>query len=259
MITLLVKAALVLTILFSSMGGTAVLSAATLPDSPIYPIKLLLEEARLSMTNNPANQTALHLAFAAERAEEMAALAALNRAPSEELLANYQMHWREALRLAGELPDDALQAVMVQAQIMAGSQEALMVQAQVEAGSLTRTRLQDAAESVMQVQTAVALGLQSQNTFRWRVQNLPEDWPGAGAGPGFGPGDPEGDIEPPGGYTPGPGYGPGDGPYGPGEGDGPYGPGEGEGPYGPGEGEGPYGPGEGEGLSLILISEPTRH
>ena len=228
MLPLLVKAAFIITILISSLGGTAVFSASALPGSPGYQVKLLLEDARLSMTDSPANQAALHLAFAQERAEEMAGLATHNRAATQAHLANYQEHWREALQHAGELPDNSMQTMMVQAQTMAGEQEALLEQAQVRAASQVRSGLQEATQSLAQVQTAVTLGLQSQNTYRLHMQNLPEDWPGAGAGPGFGPGECEGDCDPSGGYSPGPGYGPGECPnpdecdqdgegYGPGE------------------------------------------
>ena len=228
MLPLLVKVAFIITILISSLGGTAVFSASALPGSPGYQVKLLLEDARLSMTDSPANQAALHLAFAQERAEEMAGLATHNRAATQAHLANYQEHWREALQHAGELPDNSMQTMMVQAQTMAGEQEALLEQAQVRAASQVRSGLQEATQSLAQVQTAVTLGLQSQNTYRLHMQNLPEDWPGAGVGPGFGPGECEGDCDPSGGYSPGPGYGPGECPnpdecdqdgegYGPGE------------------------------------------
>ena len=239
MFALLVKSVLIITLLLSSIGGPAASSATTLPGSPIYPVKLVLEEARLSMTNNVSNQIALHLAFAGERAQEMAGLAAQNRAPSAQLLVNYQAHWREAVRLAGQMPDEELQPVMTKAQHMARAQEALLAQAQVGATNQVRARLQEAEESLAQVQLAVTLGLENQNTYRWRVRYLPEEWPGEGEGFGFGPG---------GSYSPGPGYGSGsnEAPYGPGEcpnpegcdGEGPYG------PYGPGDGEAPYGPGE---------------
>ena len=202
MFPLLVKAALVLTILLSSLGGTAVLSASALPGSPGYPVKLLLEEAQLSMTDNPVSQTTLHMAFANERAQEMAGLATQNRETTQAHLANYQEHWREALRHAGELPDSNLQAMMVQAQTMAGEQEALLLQAQVIAGSQVRGGLQEAAQSLDHVQTAVTLGLESQNTYRWRMQHLPQDWPGLDAGSSFAPGECEGDCDESSGFGP---------------------------------------------------------
>jgi uncharacterized membrane protein YgcG len=241
MLAFLFKSLLIVSILLSSVGGEAVNSATLLPDSPMYPIKMLLEQARLSMTNDSAKQAELHLAFAQERAEEMAGLAARNQAPSTQLMANYQAHWREALQLAGQMPDEELQPLMNKAQHMANVQEGLLACARVGATNRVREQIQDAQGCLAQVQAAVSLGLQSRNTFRWQIQNVPEEWPGEGEG-----------------FSPGPGYGPGPGgeeaPYGPGDGECPN-PGEcdGEGPYGPGggecpnpgecDGEGPYGPG----------------
>ncbi|MFN2277578.1 MAG: DUF5667 domain-containing protein, partial [Candidatus Promineifilaceae bacterium] len=236
MLTLLVKAALIVTIIISSLGGTAALSSATtLPGSPVYQVKLMLEETRLSMTADPAKQMALHLAFAQDRAQEMAAMAALDRVPDRAHMDNYRAHWREALQYAAELPDAALQAAMVQAQTMAAEQETMLVQAQVGAGEQVQERLQEGTQTMAHVQAALQIGLRSENTYRWRMQHLPEDWPGLGAGFGFGPGAPAAEGEVRGGFSVGPAYGPGDG-------TGPVGSGEGEGPYGPGEGDGPYGP-----------------
>ncbi|MFN2138202.1 MAG: DUF5667 domain-containing protein, partial [Candidatus Promineifilaceae bacterium] len=278
MIGLLVKAALIVTILFSSLGGTAVLSASTLPGSPIYPVKLMLEEARLSMTGDPANQANLHLAFAQDRAEEMAALAALGRTPNEAMAANFQAHWRGALAAAAELPDEELAPLMTRVQAQIQEQEQLLQQAQAGAAARVRQRLTVMAGLLAEIEAAAELAQGDPDAFRVRIRQVPEDWPGNG--PGFGPGECQGDC-PEGGYAPGPGYGPGQnegeaaGPgYGPGPGEGdqsgegigpsgPYGPGDGEcpgndecdgdgpnGPNGPGEGAGPgegQGPGEGVG------------
>jgi hypothetical protein len=283
MFVYLFKALLIVSVLLSSVGGTAVTSDTSLPGSPVYPIKLMMEEARLAMSHNFANQAGLHLAFAQERAEEMAGLAARNQAPSAALMANYQAHWREALRLAGQLSDGDIQQVMEQAQQMARVQQALLDQAGVGTMDQVRTRLQEAEGCLAQVQTAVALGLQSQNAYRWQMQNVADEWPGGNGnadapyGPGecptpgecdgngnsYGPGDCE---------TPGEcvgdnsSYGPGEpnGPNGPsdcenpgecdGDGNGnSYGPGDCETPgecvgdnnsYGPGEPNGPNGPGD---------------
>ena len=131
MVPVFAKAVFILiAVVFFSLGGTAVLSASALPTSPIYPVKLVLEEARLSLTGSPAGQTALHLDFAAERAQEMARLAAFKLAPDQAQLQNFRAHWRQALLLAGELPDEDLLAQLTQAQALAGDQERLLAGAQ---------------------------------------------------------------------------------------------------------------------------------
>ncbi|MCB9443409.1 MAG: hypothetical protein H6669_04165 [Ardenticatenaceae bacterium] len=57
---LILKAALVLTLLFGAAGGTAVLAQESLPDSPVYPIKLVLEDARLALNKDGTEETTLH-------------------------------------------------------------------------------------------------------------------------------------------------------------------------------------------------------
>jgi hypothetical protein len=201
---------LLVVVIMATLGGTAAMSASALPTSPIYPVKLLVEEARLSITNNPADQAALYLAFAGERAEEMARLAAFNRAPEQAQLENYRANWRQALQLAGQLPDEELLRLMAQAQALAGEQENALSQAQLGAAQRTQERLQEAGFSIAQVKTAVQLGLQNQERFRWHMQNISEDWPGVPHNFGPDPGDCEADCDSEEGFVPVPGYGPGE-------------------------------------------------
>ena len=67
MSTLLIKAMLVVGLLFGSAGTTATMASNSLPDSPLYPVKLALEDTRLALTNDPAEQAKLHLQKLLER------------------------------------------------------------------------------------------------------------------------------------------------------------------------------------------------
>ena len=53
MSALIIKAVFVISMMFGAVGGTAVVSAASQPDSPLYPLKLTLEGARLAMAGQP--------------------------------------------------------------------------------------------------------------------------------------------------------------------------------------------------------------
>jgi len=205
------KAALILVVaLLVSLGGTAIMAASALPTAPVYPAKLLMEETRLSLNDSPAAEMALHLAFAGERADEMAGLAAINREPQAAVLENFRAHWRLAMQLAGELPDEALQPTLSQMQTIAGAQETLLAKVQGAATGPVQERLQEAGDSLAQVQTAVQIGLQNRERYRLLMQDLPIDWPGKGFSFGPDSADCDQDCDEDRGYAPGPGTGQGE-------------------------------------------------
>jgi len=53
-------------------AGTAAASTQALPDEPLYPVKLVTEQARLTLTFSDIAKTELHARFAERRAEEIA-------------------------------------------------------------------------------------------------------------------------------------------------------------------------------------------
>ena len=60
--------------LFGGGYVTASAAGAALPGDALYPIKLDLEQARLSLTTNRVRQAELHLEFAQRRMDEITAL-----------------------------------------------------------------------------------------------------------------------------------------------------------------------------------------
>jgi uncharacterized membrane protein YgcG len=279
---IILKAVLVFSMIFGAVGGTAALSSASHPDSPLYPLKMTVEGARLALAGQPAAQASLHLAFAQERAEEMAQMAQAGARANETVQAQLQNHWQQALNLMTQSPEPEMLALLAQAEIMVQRQEK-MLQTVAAAGGAAEQAAQLQNGLLAQVRAQVAFGLQDPQTFRHQFGRLSDGIPGGPYGPGQceTPGDCDGDgpygLGGPYGYGPGPGQCEtpgdcdGDGPYGPGgpngpgpgpgqcetpgdcDGDGPYGPG---GPYGHGpgpgqcetpgdcDGDGPYGPGE---------------
>jgi hypothetical protein len=70
---------LLLVALFSAGAITVQAAGSALPGDALYPLKLDVEQARIAITANPARQAELHLDFAQNRLEELAALAALGQ------------------------------------------------------------------------------------------------------------------------------------------------------------------------------------
>ena len=109
MIGLVIKAAVMLSMLFGSAGGVVALSADSLPDSPLYTAKLAVEQARLALTFDDAGKAAMHLEFARERVREMTQEEAV---PDDAAVARLRNELRKGLELAIELPEDELMSWM---------------------------------------------------------------------------------------------------------------------------------------------------
>lgn len=177
MTTLLLKAALALSMIFGSVGGTAVLATDSLPDSLLYPLKLTIEETRLAMTGEPADRAALLLAFAQERAQEIEELALAGEIPDEAALQRLQLHLEQMLHLAAQLPDETMMHLLTQAQEMVHTQEQALVAAQANVAGPAQDALQQANGMPAQVRETIAAGLQDPQTFRWQHGNMPEGIP----------------------------------------------------------------------------------
>ncbi len=278
MSALIIKVMLIFSLMFGAAGGTAAMTFVSQPNSPLYPLKMTMEQARLALAGQTAQQASLHLAFAQERAEEIAYMARAGTPADDALVTRLRNQWQLALQLMAQSPEEAMMGLLVQAQVMVQQQLQLL---QATGG--------DAASGHMlaQVSAMVAYGLEDPQAFRQMGGDLKGDFPAGPYGPGDGScQDPNGcDSDGPHGPTgPVPDEIPGAGPGGPNgpvegnceesgtcEGDGPHGRqeqgaggfrpgpnGEGQGGFQPGpngpngdgqcenpgecEGEGPYGP-----------------
>ena len=55
---------------FGVAGGTAITAADSLPDSPMYPVKLAMEDVQLAMVGDTETAVSLHTDLAAGRLRE---------------------------------------------------------------------------------------------------------------------------------------------------------------------------------------------
>jgi hypothetical protein len=178
MSVVLAKIALVVSLAFGSTGGTLAVAANSLPDSPLYPAKLSMEQARLNLAANSADQAALHLSLAQTRAQEMEQVALAGGVPDEPTLTRLQTHLNTGLGLAAQLSDEAMRGWLIQAQQMIQAQEQAMIQVQASAAGPAQEPLQQASRYLNQAGQEVETGLRDPQTFRWRHgENRPSDAP----------------------------------------------------------------------------------
>jgi hypothetical protein len=206
MSVLLAKAALVISLAFGSTGGALAMAANSLPDSPLYPAKLGMEEMRLSLAANPADQAALQLNLAQTRAQEMEQVALAGGVPDEATLTRLQTHLNTGLGLAAQLSDEAMQNWLIQAQQMTQAQEQAMAQAGAGVAGPAQEPLQRASRYLNQVGQEVENGLRDPQTFRWQhreghpadatPQLTPNPVPGPSGTPGPATPCPDGNCQP---------------------------------------------------------------
>ena len=171
---LILKAALVLTLLFGAAGGTAVLAQESLPDSPIYPVKIALEDARLALNQNAADEAVLHFSFAEERAQEMVAMAAAGETPDAAIQTRLENHINAALNLAAQQPDETMFKLLTQAQNMVQTQIQNMANVTVNAGEPAQKMLGEASGFLNRAGQEIEEGLKAPQTFRARFGHIPE-------------------------------------------------------------------------------------
>ena len=182
--TLAIKAMLVFGLLFGSAGATAAMAANSLPDSPLYPVKLAMEDARLAVTTSPAQQAQLHLAMVGERTREMTQQALNGDVPGAPTLDRLQHHLNYTLQLASQLPDEELTGVLTQAQAKIRTLAQEMSQLQPEVVEPAQVRLRQAYQLLKQAEGEAEGGLVDPLAFRRSFgRNRPDDEPASPEAP----------------------------------------------------------------------------
>lgn len=164
-------------VLFGLGGGTVALANDSLPDTALYPVKLMLEETRMAMADNPAEQATLQTELAQVRLEEMTRLALAGETIGEAQLLQLQTHLQTALQLAAQTGDPELVGLLNQMQTMLQN----MQQSMAQLGEPVQAMLGEAQQIMNQYQAQAQAGVEDPPMFRWR-QAQGEEWEPAGGG-----------------------------------------------------------------------------
>lgn len=199
---LLLKFMLVFGVITGSTGGAAVMAANSVPGSPLYPLKMSMEQARFALADSAAEQAQMHMLLAHERSHEMTRLAQSGSTPDAGLLNRLRAHTQTALQLAAGLPDNEMNGLLKQFQQMAYRETEALNQARQQSGEAAQEPLRAAEQMMRQIHQDVSAGLEEPLAFRSRYgANRPADLPdppapepGAGNEESPGPKSPTPDV-----------------------------------------------------------------
>ena len=172
------RIALALVVALGGAGATTYAAQASLPSDMLYPVKLLTEDIRLSLTTNHQAEVNLLLELTARRIAEIAALAEEGLPTPTQVTNRLQKHLNQAFSHAAELDNAALMQTMQQVQTMTQSQIQMMEQVRQNAPETAGEGLELAQQNMVQMQTIAQGALTDPVTFRMRQgTNRPETAP----------------------------------------------------------------------------------
>lgn len=170
---------LVIVIVIAALiGSTGAVAGQSLPDMPLYPLKLAGEQARGWLIWDATSQAEWQLARARTRLDEINLLVAQGRLPSEQTLARLQQQLASVLASTSRTPLSDTVRLLQQADTLTG--DALT---QVEAWpQQAPDDLAELRASLRQQQRVIAAGLAAPEQFRQTPTPAPTATPTSSAG-----------------------------------------------------------------------------
>jgi hypothetical protein len=161
------RAATFLVLLFVLVGGALSLSANSLPGDWLYPVKLVGEEARLSLTWSQSARAEYHLQQAQNRVEEIQRLVQAGRPVDEHTLARLEEALEASLLAAASADQGQTPQILFAIERVSAEQAALLglVQA-ATVNSRTYKLLDQARANLIQAQSLAQVGRANVYAFR---------------------------------------------------------------------------------------------
>jgi DNA segregation ATPase FtsK/SpoIIIE-like protein len=164
---------LVLTLIVGGSGLTAVSAQASLPDSALYPVKILTEEIQFGLTINPEAKWQLSLARTEQRMQELRTMISNGLVPSEAVMLRLNTQMEQTIRLAAGLAGSQAGMALTQTQTRLETQERLMLQIQTSNTECEaiKARIQQMIQlRVRQIQSGIQDPLKLQQQIQQQLQ-----------------------------------------------------------------------------------------
>lgn len=200
----------IVAILLGGTAGTAFASQESLPDQALYPLKTLIEDVRLGLTNDPQAEFDMLMTFIKQRFAEIQAMVQNGEPVGEQVQQRLQNQLQSAFQSAAELDDPALLKAMERVREQSRNQIQILSQIHQGPGNGAGDNLDLAEQAVIRSQIQAERALEDPNTLRTRYgaernENAPDqpeimppgDGEGAGGVESPGPASPgEGSLNP---------------------------------------------------------------
>ena len=164
---------LAISLIVGGSGITAVSAQNSLPDSIIYPVKLLTEDIQFGFTRDPYAKWQLSLQMTEQRMEEIRAMLSSGSVPSEVVLLRLNTRLEQTLQLASGLNgDQEIQALtQTQARLETQAQMMLQVQTSTPEGTAVQARMQQMIQDrIRQTQSGLENPLQLEQQLQQQQQ-----------------------------------------------------------------------------------------
>lgn len=164
---------LAISLILGGSGITAASAQGSLPDSALYPVKLLTEDIQFGLTTDPFSKWELSLQLSEMRLAEVRMMLANGSIPSEPALQRLETRLTQTLLLASNLGEPLMSQALAQTQTRLETQAQLMLQSQVTApqGQAVMTRVMAMIqERIRQTQTGQENPLQLQQQIQQQLQ-----------------------------------------------------------------------------------------
>jgi len=145
----------------------------SLPDSTLYPVKLLTEDIQYSLTSDPWPNGSLSLQLSEQRVIEIRTMLTNGAIPSEPVLRRLESRLMQTLQLASSLEEPLAAQALIQTQSRLEIQAQLMLQTQISSpqGQVVLERVQEMIqERIRQTQTGQENPLQLQQQIQQQIQ-----------------------------------------------------------------------------------------
>lgn len=162
------RVAIVLALAVIGLAGVTQVAQASMPDSPLYPLKLGIEDVRLSLTFDPRAQAQLAMAFVVERTDELERLAnsgsQVPAAVEQQLVKELSI----VLSSAARVDVQETSPVLMQLSQLAETQRLRLAQLAENSAPANRDALRSAEQALAQVRMQAQAGVDDPAAFHFK-------------------------------------------------------------------------------------------
>ncbi|UCD97445.1 MAG: hypothetical protein JSV42_10735 [Chloroflexota bacterium] len=166
MSAIIANLALLMALLLASAGGTVAAAAGSLPDSPLYQVKLAIEQVQVDFIDDPEQIAAKHLELAQNRLQEMLLLAKQGSPVQDDCSLRLQEHFNFALQYAAQLDEVQMAGLLTRAQHLLQNQLQEMEQVRSQLKVQQQDPLAEPERILQRTQARVQAGLEDPLAFR---------------------------------------------------------------------------------------------